>query len=102
MKTRECIAWGAIVGISVSFFTLSAVTRGPGPDTPGEATTSVLGVVVDRISIPANPDGRAGMPTDRFLRGVFATMIGTAVASGGIGGAVGWAIGRSTRRRPSA
>ena len=99
MKTREYAALGAVVGMAVVLVTLSAVTRGPGPDAPGEATNSVLGVVVDRVVIPADPDGRDRHPIDRIRRGHLATMIGAAAASGGVGGLVGWAVGRSRQRR---
>jgi hypothetical protein len=98
MRTREYIAWGAVIGMVVVMFTLTAVTHGPGPDTAGEATASVLGVVVDRVVIPPDPDGRAGLPTERILRGVLTTMIVSAVGAGFLGGLIGWAIGRSRIR----
>lgn len=99
MRTREYIAWGAAVGLVAVTFTLSAVTRGPGPDSPGEATTSVLGVVIDRVTIPPDPDGRAGLPTDRIMRGLLTTMIGAAIVSGCLGGLIGWAVGRPRNQR---
>jgi hypothetical protein len=99
MRTQEYIAWGAVIGMVAVQFTLTAVMRGPGPEAPGEATASVLGVVVDRVSIPPDPDGRAGLPTDRILRGLLATMIGAAVTSGCLGGLIGWAVGRSRNKR---
>ena len=99
VKMREYIAWGALIGMAVGLFTLSAAMRGPGPDTPGEATNSVLGVVVDRVTIPPDPDGRAGLPTDRIMRGVLVMMIGAAVVSGCLGGLLGWVVGRSRNQQ---
>lgn len=95
MRTREYVAWGAVIGMGLALFSLNAVTRGPMRDAPGEATTSVLGIVVDRVVIPTDPEGRAGLPTERIMRGLLASMIGTAVVSGSIGGLIGWGLGRS-------
>jgi hypothetical protein len=56
-------------------------------------------VVVDRVTIPPDPGGRAGLPTDRIMRGVLATMIGAAVVSGCLGGLIGWLVGHTRTRQ---
>lgn len=92
MRSREAIAWGAVIGMLIAAFSLKSETRGPGPSETGEATVSVLGVVVDRVEIPA---GSAKLPTDRIMRGVLTAMIGSAVAFGCAGGLLGAVLGRS-------
>jgi|GEM_PF-4133264 len=95
MRAREYVAWGVSIGMILVMFTLKATTRGPTADAPGEATASVFGVVVDRVVIPADPNGRLDLPTARIMQGLLATIIGGALASGILGGLIGLAVGRS-------
>lgn len=102
MKSGVYIGLGTVILMAITLFTLSSVMRGPGPDAPGEATNSIFGVVVDRVVIPADPDGRAGLPNDRIRQGRLATLFGAALTSGVLGGLIGWGIGKARRRQRQA
>jgi hypothetical protein len=99
VKTREFIAWGAVVGMLVVSFSTMSVFRGPSSDAPGEATTRVLGIVVDRVPILADPDGRAVYSVDRVQRGLVWGLSIVAVGGGVLGGLLGWALAQTRRAR---
>lgn len=93
MRTREYVAWGIAIGMLLASIGTQSVIRGPTLDAPGEATTSVLGVVVDRVSIPLEADQQRAQ-TDRVSRGWLIGLTVAAVGGGIAGGLLGWAVAR--------
>lgn len=90
---------GAVFGSLLFTFGQFAVIVGPGPDSPGEATAGVFGVVLDRVTIPPGPEGDHVLASGRIGNGYLAVMAVAIATGGAFGAAVGFALGRLLGKR---
>ena len=91
---------GAAAAAVMITFCIGYSITGPGTDSPGEATTNILGHVVDRVPIPPNPaDGAAEWPRGRIQGGLIATYAAAVTVACVVGSLLGWCVWRTRQNR---
>jgi len=91
---------GAAAAAVMITFCIGYSITSPGTDAPGEATTDILGHVVDRVSIPPAPaDGAAEWPRARIQGGLIATYAAAVTGASVVGGLLGWCVWRARQNR---